>query len=42
MTPKVTWAGRIKWPNLKLRFSKFDIVPKAHQYSELFETRIVQ
>ena len=30
MTPKVTPPGHIKWPDLKLRFSKFDIVPKAH------------
>ena len=42
MTPKVTWPGRSKWPDLKLRFSKFDIVPKAHQWSELFETHNVQ
>ena len=42
MIPKVTWPGRIKWPDLKLRFSKFDILPKAHQWSELFETRIAQ
>ena len=41
MTPKVTLLGHIKWPDLKLRFSKFD-VPKAHQWSELFETRSVQ
>ena len=31
MTPKVTWPGRIKWPDFKLRFSKIDIVPKAHR-----------
>ena len=42
MTPKVTWPGRSKWPDLKLRFSKFDIVPKTHQWSELFETHNVQ
>ena len=42
MTPKVTPPGHIKWPDLKLRSSKFDIVPKAHQWSELFETRSVQ
>ena len=42
MTPKVTWPGHSKWPDLKLRFSKFDIVPKARQWSELFETRSVQ
>ena len=42
MTPKVTPPGHIKWPDLKLRFSKFDIVPKPHQWSELFETRSVQ
>ena len=42
MTPKVTPPGHIKWPDLKLRFSKFDIVPKAHQWSELLETRSVQ
>ena len=42
MTPKVTPPGHIKWPDLKLRFTKFDIVPKAHQWSELFETRSVQ
>ena len=42
MTPKVTWPGRIKWPDLELRFSKFDILQKAHQWSELFETRIAQ
>ena len=42
MTPKVTPPGHIKWPDLKLRFSKFDIVPKAHQWSELIETRSVQ
>ena len=41
MTPKVTPRGHIKWPDLKLRFSKFDIVPKAHQWSELFETHSV-
>ena len=34
--------GHIKWPDLKFCFSKFDIVPKAHQWSELFETRSVQ
>ena len=34
MTPKVTPPGHIKWPDLNLRFSKFDIVPKAHQWSE--------
>ena len=42
MTPKVTPPGLIKWPDLKLHFSKFDIVPKAHQWSELFVTRSVQ
>ena len=42
MTPKVTPSGHIKWLDLKLRFSKFDIVPKAHQWSDLFETRSVQ
>ena len=42
MTPKVTPPGHIKWPDLKLRFSKFDMVPKAHQWSELFETRSVR
>ena len=36
------WPGRIKWPDLKLRFLKFDIAPTAHQWSELFETRMVQ
>ena len=41
MTPKVTPPGHIKCPDLKLPFSKFDIVPKAHQWSELFETRSV-
>ena len=40
MTPKVTPPGHIKWPNLKLRFSKFDIVPKAHQWSELFKLAV--
>ena len=40
MTPEVTPLGHIKLPDLKLRF-KFDIVPKAHQWSELFETRSV-
>ena len=42
MKPKVTPPGHIKWPDLKLRFTKFDILPKAHQWSELFETRSVQ
>ena len=42
MTPKVTPPSHIKWPDVKLRFSKFDIVPKVHQWSELFETRSVQ
>ena len=41
MTPKTTAPGHIKRPDLKLRFSKFDIVPKALQWSELFETRSV-
>ena len=41
LTPKVTPPGNIKWPDLKLHFSKFD-VPKAHQWSEHFETRSVQ
>ena len=42
ITAKVASPGHIKWPDLKLRFSKFDIVPKAHQWYELFETRSVQ
>ena len=42
MTPKVMPPGHIKWPDLKLCFSKFDIVPKAHQWFQLFETRSVQ
>ena len=42
MTTKVTPPGHNKWPDPNLRFSKFDIVPKAYQWSELFETRSVR
>ena len=32
----------IKWPDLKLHFSKFESLSKTHQRSKLFETRSVQ
>ena len=50
--PTIWHISKKRWPDdtkghdsrsdLKVRFSKFDIVPKAHQWSELFETRSVQ
>ena len=42
MTPKVTPPGHIKWPDLKLHFSKFESLSKTHQKSKVFETRSVQ
>ena len=42
LTSKAMPPGHIKWPDLKLRFSKFESLSKTHQRSKLFETRSVQ
>ena len=42
LTLKGTPPGRIKRPDLKLCFSKFESLSKTHQRSKLFETRSVQ
>ena len=42
LTSKVMPPDHIKWPYLKLLFSKFESLSKAHQRPKLFETRRVQ